>query len=93
VIKLNKIRLAEHVARMGDKRGSNTALVRESDQKKPLEEARLKWKDNNKMDLQQFERERMECIDLAWYMDSWRALLNAAMNMWVPYNAGNFLNS
>jgi len=24
-----------------------------------------------------------------WYR--WRAVVNAVMNLWVPYNAGNFL--
>ena len=32
VIKLNKIKWAEHVARIGDKRGSNTTLGGESEQ-------------------------------------------------------------
>jgi hypothetical protein len=61
--------------------------------KEPLEGARLKWKNYSKMDLQEFVWEGMERIDLAWYRDSWRALLNAAMNIWVPYNGGNFLTS
>ena len=42
------------------------------------------WDDNNKIDLQEFGWEGTECIDLARYMDSWRALLNAAMNIRVP---------
>ena len=32
-------------------------------------------------------------IDLAQERDRWRALENAAMNLWVPQNAGNFLTS
>jgi hypothetical protein len=30
-------------------------------------------------------------IDLAQYRDKWWALVNAVMNLCVPYNAGNFL--
>jgi hypothetical protein len=35
----------------------------------------------------------MNWTDLAQDMDRWRALVDAVMGLWVPYNAGNFLTS
>jgi hypothetical protein len=35
----------------------------------------------------------MDGIDVAHYRDRWRAVVNVVMNLWVPYNAGNFLSS
>jgi hypothetical protein len=35
----------------------------------------------------------MDWIKLAEDRDRWWALGNAVMNLWVPYNVGNFLTS
>jgi len=41
--------------------------------------------------LQEVGYGRMGWIDLVHDMDSWQALVNAVMNLRVPYNVGNFL--
>jgi hypothetical protein len=60
--------------------------------KRPLERPRCKWIDNIKMDLREIEWSGIYWIGLAHDRDKWRALVNTAMNLRVPYNAGKFLN-
>jgi hypothetical protein len=50
VIKSRRPRWAGHVARMGERRGAYRALVG-----KPEGRPRLRWEDNNKMDLREVE--------------------------------------
>jgi hypothetical protein len=49
VIKLRRMRWAEHVAHMGEKRGAYRILVG----RRPLGRPRCRWEDNIKMDLQE----------------------------------------
>ena len=59
--------------------------------KRPLGRPRRRWEDNIKMDLQEVGCGDMDWIELAQGRDRWGALVNAVMNLRVPYNAGNFL--
>ena len=68
-------------------------LVGKPEEKRSLGRHRRRWEDNITMDLQEVRCGGMEWIELAQDRDRWRALVNAVMNLRVPYNAGNFLSS
>jgi hypothetical protein len=51
VIKSRSMRLAGHVARMGEMRNEYKILVGKLERKKPLGRPRCRWKGNIKMDL------------------------------------------
>jgi len=52
--------------------------------KRPLEKPRRRWEDDIKMDLQEVGCGGMGWIELAQERDSWRALVEAVMNLQVP---------
>jgi hypothetical protein len=51
--------------------------------KRPLERPRCRWQDNINMDFQEVGCRDMDWIELVHDKDSWRALLNAVMNLRV----------
>ena len=53
VSKSRRVKLAEHVAHMGEMRGAYRVLVVKPEGKSPLGRPRLIWEDNIKMDLQE----------------------------------------
>jgi len=78
------MRRAGHVARMGDGRGVFRVLVGKPEGKRPLGRPRRRWEDNIKMDLQKVGCGGTDWIELSRDRDSWRALVNAVMNLGVP---------
>ena len=61
VIKSRRMRWAEHVARVGERRGVYRVLVGKPEGKRPLGRPRFRWEDNIKMYLK-----GMGCGDMYW---------------------------
>jgi len=60
----------------GDRRGVFRVLVGKPEGKRHLGIPRRRWEDNIKMDLKEVGCGGMDCIELAWDRDRWRALVN-----------------
>jgi len=91
VIKSRRMKWAGHVARMGERRGLYRVLLGKTKRKSPLGRLRYRWEDNIKMDLQEVGCGGMDWIELAHDRESWRAFVNAIMNLRVLQNAGKSL--
>jgi len=68
---------------MGERRGVYRFLVGKLEGKKPLGRSSNRWEDVT-MDLQEVGCGGMDWIHVAQDRDSWRALVNAVMNLRVP---------
>jgi hypothetical protein len=84
VIKSRRMRWAVYVERMGEERGVYRCSVGTPDRKRPLGRPRCRWEDIIKMDFQEVECGGMDWIGVAQDRDSWRAFVNAVMNLRVP---------
>ena len=92
VMKSKKMRWVRHVELWGEKTVYKV-LIGKPEAKSLLGRHRRRWEDNIKIDLEVVGCGDMDWIELAQNRDRWRALVNAVMNLRVPYDAGNFLNS
>ena len=78
VVKSRRMKWAVHVARMREGRGVHRVLVGKLEG-----EARRRWEDNIKIDLQEVGGGG-DWKELALDRDRWRALMNTVMNFRVP---------
>jgi hypothetical protein len=76
------MRLARHVARIGEKRNAYKTLVGKAEEKRPLGRPRRMWEDNIKIG--EIGWDGVDWIDLAQNRDQWRALVNTVMNLRAP---------
>jgi hypothetical protein len=84
MIKSRKMRLIEHVARMG----ACSLLVGKTDGNGPHARASRRWVDNANMDLGEIGWGGMDWMSLAQDRDQWKALANETMKLQVPQNDG-----
>jgi hypothetical protein len=84
IIRSRRMRWAEHVARMGEKRNAYRLLVGKPEGKRPLGRPRRRWIDNIKIDLLEIGVSVVDWIGLAQDRYRWRALVNSVMNLRVP---------
>jgi len=77
------MRWVEHVACIGERRGVYRMLMGKPEENRPLGRPSRRWEDNIKTDLQKVGCGVMDWIELALDWDSWRALVNAVMNIRV----------
>jgi len=71
--KPRRIRSAEYVSRIGDRKDAYWVLMGSSDRKRPLGRRRRRWEDNTNVNLQQVEWGGMDWIGVAGKWESWRA--------------------
>jgi hypothetical protein len=84
IIKKRIMRLAGHVARMGEKRNAYRLLVGKPEGKGPLEGPRRRWMYNTRMGLVEVGWGDVDWIGLAQDRDRWRAIVNSVLNLRVP---------
>ena len=78
------MRWAGHIARMEEGRSTFKILTGKPIGKRPLARPRRRWDDNIRMDLEKIGINAGNWVDSAHDRSYWRALVNAALNLWVP---------
>ena len=84
VIKSRRLRMAVHVARMGESSSAFKMLTGKPTGKRPLGRPRRRWEDNIRMDLEEIGIKAGNWIDTDQDRNNWRTLVNSALNLRVP---------
>jgi hypothetical protein len=82
-IKSRRMRLAGHVALVGEGRNFYGVLVGKPKGKRPLGRPRRRWENGIKMDPREIGWGWVDWIHMAQDKELWRALVNAVMNLRV----------
>ena len=78
-----RLRWVGHVARMKEGRSAFKILTGTPTGMVPLGSPRHRWEDNIRMDLKEISN-TSDWVDSDQDRDYWRALVNEALNLWVP---------
>jgi hypothetical protein len=81
-MKLRRLRLVRHVARVCERRGAYRVLVGIPEGRRTFERSRRRWEVNIKMGLRKTGW-GMDWIYVVQGRDRWRAVVNAVMNLRV----------
>jgi hypothetical protein len=84
IIKSRRMRWADHVARMGEKRNAYRLLVGKPEGTRPLGRTRRRCVDNIRMDFGEVGWGDVDWIGLAQDRNRQRALVNSVLNLRVP---------
>ena len=87
IVRVNKSKTltwAGHVARLEDGTSAFKILTGQPTGKRPLGRPRRRREDNIRMDLEETGINASNWVDSDQDRDYWRALVNAALNLWVP---------
>ena len=77
-------RWAGNVTKMEEDSSALKILTGKPTGKRPLGRPRRGWEDNIRMDLEEIGISAGNWVDSAQDRNYWRALVNAALNLWVP---------